>query len=115
MDVKLKLLVVSLMCALSVPLVSALPHSADSPKASSELVAEGRMIYSGQCSRCHGYDMNNAGLVGYDLRKFSKEDEDRFFNSVRNGKPPIMPPWGDVLSTREIEALWAYVQTKGVP
>jgi len=24
-----------------------------------------------------------------------------------------MPPWGDVLSSAEIEALWAYVRTGG--
>jgi mono/diheme cytochrome c family protein len=57
--------------------------------------------------------MNNAGLVGFDLRKFQKKDHERFANSVRHGKPPNMPPWGDVLSSQEIEALWAYVQSGG--
>lgn len=74
---------------------------------------EGRTIYTRQCSRCHGYNMINNGLVGFDLRNFPKDDHERFANSVRQGKLPKMPPWGDVLSESEIEALWAYVQTGG--
>jgi mono/diheme cytochrome c family protein len=81
----------------------------------SELRAEGRAIYARQCSRCHGFNMNNKGLPGYDLRKFPKTERDRFVSSVRRGKLPKMPPWGDVLSADEIEALWVYVQAGGGP
>jgi len=78
-----------------------------------EIAVEGGRIYASQCSRCHGYHMINNGLVGFDLRKFPKDGHERFVNSVTHGKPPKMPPWGDVLSADEIEALWAYVQTGG--
>jgi mono/diheme cytochrome c family protein len=81
--------------------------------ASSTLAEEGRRIYAGQCSRCHGYHMINEGLVGFDLRKFPKDDRERFVNSVSRGKQPRMPPWGDVLSANDIEALWAYIRTGG--
>ncbi len=80
-----------------------------------ELQKEGRTIYARQCSRCHGFNMNNNGLLGYDLRKFPKDARDRFVSSVRQGKPPKMPPWGDVLSADEIEALWVYIQAAGAP
>ncbi len=80
----------------------------------SALPQEGRLIYARQCSRCHGYNMiNNGGLIAIDLRKFPKDQRDRFVNAVAKGKAPKMPPWGDVLSANEIEALWAYIQSGG--
>ena len=49
----------------------------------------GRTIYARQCSRCHGYNMiNNGGLIALDLRKFPKDDHDRFVNAVAKAKPP---------------------------
>jgi mono/diheme cytochrome c family protein len=82
--------------------------------ATSALPQEGRLIYARQCSRCHGYNMiNNGGLIAFDLRKFPKDQHDRFVNAVAKGKAPKMPPWGDVLSENEIEALWAYIQSGG--
>jgi mono/diheme cytochrome c family protein len=46
----------------------------------------------------------------FDLRKFPRNQYDRFVNSVTRGKNQ-MPPWGDMLKPGEIEALWAYVTT----
>jgi len=83
--------------------------------AAADLSAEGRSIYVRQCSRCHGYNMMNNGLAAFDLRTFPKNDYDRFVAAVTKGKAPKMPPWGDVLSSGEIEALWAYVRTGGTP
>ena len=55
----------------------------------------------------------SAGTVTYDLRSFPRDAKDRFLESVVNGKNNRMPPWGDVLSLDEIEAVWAYVRTRG--
>ena len=44
----------------------------------------------------------------FDLRKFPRNQHDRFINSVTRGKNQ-MPPWGDMLEPNQIEALWAYV------
>jgi mono/diheme cytochrome c family protein len=76
-------------------------------------VDEGRRIYAQHCSHCHGFNMVSAGNVTFDLREFPRDEEDRFLESVVNGKDNRMPPWGDVLSVDEIEAIWAYVLTRG--
>ena len=44
----------------------------------------------------------------FDLRKFPRDQHERFVDSVTRGKNQ-MPPWGDMLKADEIEALWAYV------
>jgi cytochrome c55X len=77
------------------------------------LVRQGHTLYVQQCSRCHGFNMVNTGGPAFDLRTFPKNDRARFFRSVTNGKPPNMPPWGDVLAPSDIESLWAYVRTGG--
>jgi cytochrome c55X len=77
------------------------------------LVQEGKTIYAHRCSHCHGFNMASAGTVTYDLRHFPADGKERFLDSVVNGKNNRMPPWGDVLSLDEIEAVWAYVMTRG--
>ena len=79
-----------------------------------EHAAQGRGIYRQFCSNCHGVNMVNSGTSSYDLRKFPRDDRDRFFTSVIHGKNS-MPAWGDMLQPDEIEALWAYVRTGGKP
>jgi mono/diheme cytochrome c family protein len=46
--------------------------------------------------------------AAFDLRRFPAEQKTRFTTSVTKGKGQ-MPPWGDLLKTDDIEALWAYV------
>jgi mono/diheme cytochrome c family protein len=83
--------------------------------AAPNLTRDGKTVYARQCARCHGFNMVNNGQVGLDLRKFPKDARERFVSAVVRGKLPKMPPWGDVLSADEIDALWAYVQTGGTP
>jgi mono/diheme cytochrome c family protein len=109
----MKRLALSVMWTIAIAHIGGLAHGEEVAAAGSTLAEEGRRIYAGQCSRCHGYHMINEGLVGFDLRKFPKDDHERFVNSVSRGKPPRMPPWGDVLSANDIDALWAYVRTGG--
>lgn len=59
--------------------------------------------------------MVNPGTVSFDLRKFPEDEKPRFLNSVTHGKNNRMPAWGDLLKTDEMEALWAYVMTRGKP
>jgi mono/diheme cytochrome c family protein len=44
----------------------------------------------------------------FDLRKFPRDERERFVSSVTKGKN-AMPPWGDLFKEGEIDALWAYV------
>ena len=67
----------------------------------------GAEIFARNCSPCHGPRMQDPESA-FDLRKFPPGEHDRFVRSVTNGKNQ-MPPWGDLLKSDDIEALWAYV------
>ncbi len=73
----------------------------------------GREIYGEFCLNCHGRDMIHAGGVSTDLRKFPKNDFDRFRNVVLDGKGQAMPAWRDKLSDDDLNLLWAYVRSGG--
>jgi mono/diheme cytochrome c family protein len=70
-------------------------------------IATGAEIFARNCSPCHGPRMQDPESA-FDLRTFPPGEHDRFVRSVTNGKNQ-MPPWGDLLKSEEIEALWAYV------
>lgn len=72
-------------------------------------IATGAEIFARNCSPCHGPRMQDPESA-FDLRKFPSGEHDRFVRSVTNGKNQ-MPPWGDLLKSEDIEALWAYVTT----
>jgi mono/diheme cytochrome c family protein len=108
----MKYVFVSLILILAWPCgAGAAGDTADTPNRT----RDGKTVYARQCARCHGFNMINNGQVGLDLRKFPKDARERFVSAVVRGKLPKMPPWGDVLSADEIDALWAYVQTGGTP
>jgi mono/diheme cytochrome c family protein len=69
----------------------------------------GAEIFERNCAPCHGPRMQDPESA-FDLRKFPRNQHDRFVTSVARGKNQ-MPPWGDMLKADEIEALWAYVVT----
>lgn len=76
------------------------------------LLKKGAATYKQFCSHCHGLDMVNPGTSSFDLRKFPKEDPDRFRTSVTKGKDD-MPAMGDILYPEELDALWHYIRTRG--
>jgi mono/diheme cytochrome c family protein len=76
-------------------------------------VDQGRDTYQDLCSSCHGPDMVNPGGLSFDLRKFPKDDFNRFKASVLNGKGSAMPAWSGKLSDEDIANLWAYVKSGG--
>jgi len=63
----------------------------------------GAEIFERNCAPCHGPRMQDPESA-FDLRKFPRNQHDRFINSVTRGKNQ-MPPWGDMLKADEIEAL----------
>jgi len=73
----------------------------------SEQVKSGSETYARHCAPCHGPRMADPEGAP-DLRKFPRDQRERFLTSVSKGKNS-MPPWGDLLKPDEIEALWAYV------
>jgi mono/diheme cytochrome c family protein len=76
-------------------------------------IEQGREIYGELCVTCHGRDMISPGGLTFDLRKFPKEQFERFRDAVLNGKPPTMPPWRDKVTDEDIKLLWVYVRSGG--
>jgi mono/diheme cytochrome c family protein len=87
-----------------------LPTLAAEPSADD--IDQGRALYDDNCSSCHGRDMVTSGVAAFDLRRFPKDDESRFRNSVLAGKGG-MPAWRDKLSDADLQLLWAYVRSGG--
>ena len=86
------------------------PSAAQSPQVqgfAAEQLKTGAEIYARNCSPCHGARMLDPQGAS-DLRKFPRDERERFINSVTRGKNQ-MPPWGGLLKPEEVEALWAYV------
>jgi mono/diheme cytochrome c family protein len=81
--------------------------AAQQPLFPPEKIAQGARLFALNCATCHGTRMRNPQWA-IDLRAFPHDAHARFVDSVTNGKGN-MPPWDDVLSPEEIEALWAYV------
>ena len=90
-----------------------LPIAAHAAEPNEAEIDQGREIYGELCVACHGRDMINLGGLSSDLRKFPKDQFDRFRDAVLNGKPPAMPPWRDKITDEDIKLLWAYVRGGG--
>ena len=80
--------------------------------AQDDLLKKEQGVYNMFCAHCHGKDMVNPGTSSFDLRKFPKDQKNRFVESVNFGRGD-MPAWGDVLLPDELELLWHYVYTRG--
>ena len=72
-----------------------------------EQISKGAALFARNCAPCHGSRMVDP-QGAFDLRKFPRDQRERFVNSVTKGKNQ-MPPWGGLLKPEEIEALWLYV------
>jgi cytochrome c55X len=100
-------------------MVTAVPAAADDavvspqPPDASARMPNGRALYARHCSHCHGFNMVTPGTVAFDLRRFPRDQKPRFVESVTQGRNNRMPPWRDVLTPEQIDALWAYVSTGG--
>ncbi|MFW2358312.1 c-type cytochrome [Hydrogenophaga sp.] len=89
-------------------------HAQTTPPPTFDLAAieKGREQYHRTCAQCHGRNMVNAGTTVYDLRRFPQDQPDRFIQSVVNGKGN-MPSFKDALDMQAVQALWAYVGSRG--
>jgi mono/diheme cytochrome c family protein len=70
-------------------------------------IKKGEALFAMNCATCHGTRMRDPEWA-FDLRTFPRDAHTRFVNSVTYGKGG-MPPWEDVLTREDVEALWAYV------
>jgi cytochrome c55X len=84
-----------------------------SAAANDELAAQGRKLYVSYCARCHGVEMVTTGAA-YDLRRFPADQKERFERSVLQGVR-AMPAWSGTLAPAEVNALWAYLETRRTP
>ena len=73
-------------------------------------ITAGAEVYAERCAACHGERLRATG-VGFDLLKLRPDERARFDQAVNDGKGQ-MPPWGGVLSTEEIDQLWAYLRSR---
>jgi quinohemoprotein ethanol dehydrogenase len=88
------------------------PRSVSVPRldVSPEVVAQGRVAYSNNCTFCHGIGANGSGLVP-DLRYASKKTHDQWDDIVRGGirQTKGMASFADVVSVEESRAIQAYI------
>jgi mono/diheme cytochrome c family protein len=101
------------LCSALVLLIGLSSAFAEGAQPNEAEIDQGREVYGDFCLTCHGRDMINPGGVTFDLRKFPKDDFERFRNAVLNGKPPAMPGWRDKISDEDLKSLWAYVRSGG--
>ncbi|MBV8753572.1 MAG: cytochrome c [Pseudonocardiales bacterium] len=111
--------VILTVAVLSAATLTDVPAAEDAPRSAvlqaqteAQRIAAGKRLYVQNCMHCHGLNMVNPGNVTFDLREFPRDEKARFVESVTRGKNN-MPPWRDVLSADEIDALWAYVRAGG--
>jgi mono/diheme cytochrome c family protein len=73
-------------------------------------IARGSDLFDTHCGRCHGYGTASSGLSS-DLRYSRKAVHDNFERIVRDGRflELGMPSFADILTTRDVEQIHAYV------
>lgn len=83
--------------------------------------SSGEQLYANYCVSCHGENLDGRGRVSTMLDplprnfrpQFVVSYEDRFKTSLREGVAgTAMPPWKDILSDQEIEALIDFIKSK---
>jgi polar amino acid transport system substrate-binding protein len=91
--------------------VAAPPQSSTSP----EMVADGRKIFNGTCSHCHGPD-GTQSVKKIDLRllhhRYGGEMESVYHETVIHGRPAKgMPNWSKVFSEEDFKKIFVYLST----
>lgn len=74
-------------------------------------IVEGKVLYREHCADCHGEDLT--GDIGPDLtgHLMYGESDDKKFESIAEGRPDGMPPFGNQLGRDRIWKVLAYVDS----
>ena len=80
-----------------------------------DIVADGRKIFNGTCSHCHGPD-GVQSVKRIDLRllhhRYGETTETVFHDTVTHGRPAKgMPNWSKVFSEEDFKKIYAYLIT----
>lgn len=93
--------------------VAAAPSS--SPAPSAEMIAQGREIFNGTCSHCHGPDaIQSVRKINLRLLKHRYPDDMStvFHNTVTQGRPAKgMPAWEGVFTEDDFTKIYAFLQS----
>ena len=73
-------------------------------------IEAGADVYEMHCATCHGERLRNTGAA-FDLLQLKPNERARFEQSVNDGKDQ-MPSWAGVLSSEEIDQIWAYIRSR---
>jgi quinohemoprotein ethanol dehydrogenase len=93
----------------SLPPPEPLPaFAAPASSASAETIARGKSLYGQWCRICHGGNVLSSGMTP-DLRYMSAETHASFKDIVVRGARPGMPPFADVLSEGDADAIHAFL------
>lgn len=76
--------------------------------ASADTIKKGADLFQAHCSSCH---LNQPGSLAPDLRRMTPQTHDAFKQIVLGGalRNAGMPPWDDVLSSADADAIHAYL------
>jgi quinohemoprotein ethanol dehydrogenase len=79
-------------------------------------VASGDRLYHTHCSRCHGSEVIQHGVIYPDLRYSSEAIHSNFIKIVLEGllEPNGMPSFGDRLSQQEVASIEQYVISRAM-
>jgi putative heme-binding domain-containing protein len=82
-------------------------------RGNAQAVEEGRTLYNGTCTVCHGPD-GTAGEMGPALgepaRRYAQGTDQQIFDAIKNGiQGTPMPPFGDKMSDEQIQKVAAYI------
>jgi PQQ-dependent dehydrogenase (methanol/ethanol family) len=93
----------------SLPAPEPLPAlAAPASSASAQTIARGQSLYGQWCRICHGGNVVSSGMTP-DLRYMSAQTHEIFNDIVVRGARPGMPPFADVLSDGDADAIHAFL------
>ena len=73
-------------------------------------IAAGEALYDEHCAMCHGEKLRDSGAFP-DLRQLRADQRPYFVQIVTDGKDQ-MPAWGGQLNEKELDQVWAYIQSR---